>query len=121
MKRIKQKKICLYQYYIFYGEGGRAVLDLSLILFIKSELLCRYFAPLSNSKILFHKIAVRSNTAIFKPALHLTGAQMFTASLCSSHNTVLKIFYMCWDNILLIEPLISRHIRPSSPFLIFYH
>ena len=28
-----------------------AVLDLSLILFIKSELLCRRFAPLSNSKI----------------------------------------------------------------------
>ena len=28
-----------------------AVLDLSLILFIKSELLCRRFAPLSNSEI----------------------------------------------------------------------
>ena len=28
-----------------------AALDLSLILFIKSELLCRRFAPLSNSKI----------------------------------------------------------------------
>ena len=31
------------------------VLDLSLILFIKSELLCRCFAPLSNSKIMTSK------------------------------------------------------------------
>ena len=45
-------------YYVFHGEGGRAVLDLSLILFIKSELLCRRLAALSNSKILVHKIAV---------------------------------------------------------------
>ena len=30
-----------------------AVLDLSLILFIKSELLCRRFTPLGNSKFVF--------------------------------------------------------------------
>ena len=36
---------------------GGWVLDLSSILFIKSELHCRFFAPLSNSEILFHKIS----------------------------------------------------------------
>ena len=53
---------------------GGQLLDLSLILFTKSELLCRRFTPLINSKFFFQKIAVRSNTAIFKPALDLTGA-----------------------------------------------
>ena len=76
----------MWQCYIFHGEGGRAVLDLSLILFIKSELFCRRFVLLSNSKILFHKIAVRSNTAIFKPTLHLTGAKVFF--LCSQRHYV---------------------------------
>ena len=37
--------------------GGWEVLDLSSILFIKSELRCRRFAPLSNSEILIHKIS----------------------------------------------------------------
>ena len=40
-----------------YVMGGWAVLDLSSILFIKSELHCRRFAPLCNSEILFHKIS----------------------------------------------------------------
>ena len=39
----KQKKICMSLYYSFHGEDGRIVLDLSLVLFIKSELLCRHF------------------------------------------------------------------------------
>ena len=39
-----------------YVMVGWAVLDLSSILFIKLELHCRRFAPLCNSKILFHKI-----------------------------------------------------------------
>ena len=48
--------------YDFYFEllgyvMGGWVLDLSSILFIKSELHCRLFAPLSNSEILFHKIS----------------------------------------------------------------
>ena len=73
-------------YYIFHGEGGRAVLDLSFILFIKSELLCRRFAPLSISKILFLKIVVRSNTVILKPVLHLTEAQI--SFLCSQRHYV---------------------------------
>ena len=80
------KKIAISLYYIFQGEGGREVLDLYLILFIKSELLCRRFALLSNSEILFHKIAIRSNTAIFKPALHLTGAKV--SFLCSQRHYV---------------------------------
>ena len=63
-------------YYIFHGNGGRAVLDLTLIFFSRSELLCRRFAPLSHSKILFHKITIQSNNAFFKPALYLTGAEV---------------------------------------------
>ena len=48
--------------YDFYFEllgyvMGGWVLDLSSILFIKSELHCRFFAPLPNSEILFHKIS----------------------------------------------------------------
>ena len=39
---------------MFVGEW--AGLDLPLILFIKLELYCGRFAPLHNSKILFHKI-----------------------------------------------------------------
>ena len=81
-------------YYIFHGESGRAVLDLSLILFIKLELLCRCFTPLSNSKILFHKIAVWSNTAIFKPVLHLTGAQV--SFLCSQGHYV-PLMTLLWE------------------------
>ena len=38
-----------------YVIGGWAVLDLSSILCIKSELHCRPFALLCNSEILFHK------------------------------------------------------------------
>ena len=37
--------------------GGWAVLDLSSILFINSELHCTSFAPLCNSEILFNKIS----------------------------------------------------------------
>ena len=37
--------------------GGLAVLDLTSILFIKSELYCRRFAALCNYEILFHKIS----------------------------------------------------------------
>ena len=73
-------------YYIFHGEGGWAVLDLTLIFSIKSKLLWKRFAPLSNSKTLFHKIALRSNTKIFKPALHLTGA--YVSFLYSQHHYV---------------------------------
>ena len=40
-----------------YIMGGWVVLDLSSILFIKSELHCRCFASLCNSEILFHKIS----------------------------------------------------------------
>ena len=39
------------------------------------------FTPLSNSEILFYKVAVRSNTVIFKPTLHLNVAQV--SYLCS--------------------------------------
>ena len=40
-----------------YAMGCWVVLDLSSILFIKSELHCRRFAPLCNSEILFYKIS----------------------------------------------------------------
>ena len=40
-----------------YVLGGWAVLDLSSILFLKSKLYCRRFAPLCNCEILFHKIS----------------------------------------------------------------
>ena len=40
-----------------YVMGIWAVLDLSSILFIKSEQHCRRFAPLCNSEILYHKIS----------------------------------------------------------------
>ena len=56
----KRKYVC-HLYYIFPEKGGRAVLDISLILFVKSELLCRRFVPLRNSKILFKKNTLRSN------------------------------------------------------------
>ena len=46
-----------------------AVLGLALILFIKSELLCKRFAPLSNSKILklssYHNININILILIF--------------------------------------------------------
>ena len=42
------------QYYIFTS-----------ILFKKLKLQCRCFAPFSNSKILFHKISVRSNIVFY--------------------------------------------------------
>ena len=78
-------------YYLFHGEGRRPVLDLSSILFVKSELLWRRFAPLGNSKILFNKIAVRSNTEIFKSVLHLTEAQV--PFLCSQRHYVPPITF----------------------------
>ena len=40
-----------------YIMCGCVVLNLSAILFIKSELLCRHFESLCNSEILFHKIS----------------------------------------------------------------
>ena len=40
-----------------YVMGGWPVLDFSSILSIKPELLCRRFALLCNSEILFHKIS----------------------------------------------------------------
>ena len=40
-----------------YVIGRWTVLDLSSILFIKSEPNCRSFAPLCKSEILFHKIS----------------------------------------------------------------
>ena len=59
-----------------HGECGSAVLDISLILFIKSDLLCRRFVPLSNYKGLVYKITVGSNTVVFEPMPHLAGAQI---------------------------------------------
>ena len=38
---------------------------LTSILFMKSKLQCRSFIPFCNSKILFHKISVRSNTVFY--------------------------------------------------------
>ena len=62
--------------------GGWALLDLPPILFIKLELYCRRFAPLHNSKILFHKISV--DLILRFPSLILSfqcGAQ--SSILCS--------------------------------------
>ena len=48
-----------------YVMGGWAVLNLSSIVFIKSELHYRHFAPLCSSEILFHKI---SDNRILRPS-----------------------------------------------------
>ena len=50
------KHYCYFEPF-WYVMDGWAVLDLSSILFIKLELYCRRFAPLYNSKVLFHKIS----------------------------------------------------------------